>query len=124
MFVSDRREIIKRVLSTDDTTVIDTAMKSWWQNIRSTGGLGLTERGDEQFRLANLQYYDYDYAIANYASSVRLAVQLDNKMITPYYLHYKNKYSYVRIYDGRIAVMIELYGNINNYIDTLLTRFE
>jgi hypothetical protein len=125
MFVSDRREIIKRVLSTDDTAVIDSAMKSWWQNIRSSGGLGLSERGDEQFRLANLEYYDYDYTITNYASSVRLAVQLDIKMITPYYLHYKNsKHSYVRIYDGRVAVMIALYGNINNYIDTLLTRFE
>lgn len=125
MFVSDRREIIKLVLSTDDAEVIDSAMKSWWQNIRSTGGLGLTERGDEQFRLANLEYYDYEYAIPDYASSVRLAVKLDSKMITPYYLHYKNsKSSYVRIYDGRVAVMIALYGNIHNYIDTLLTRFE
>jgi hypothetical protein len=123
MFVNDRREIIKAVLATDDSDTIDSAMKSWWQNIRSSGGLRLTENGDEQFRLANLQCYDYEYAFENYTSSIRLALYLDSKMITPYFLHYKNsKSSYIRIYDGRIAVLVELYGSIYNYIDTLLSR--
>jgi hypothetical protein len=126
-FVSDRRLIVRRILdiiNPDGTDAdVDLAMTTWWQNIRQTGGFQLTVYGDQQFRLAELEYYDIDCgpvqnslsAMAFHASSIKL----DKKMPAPFYLIFKDRCKYIRVYDSRVALMIAMYDDINKYLESL-----
>jgi hypothetical protein len=126
MIVLDRNEIVKRVLEVDgqDATdeKVEQAMQTWWENSRQTGGLGLSVIGDQSFRQAGLTYNDYHMGPANYLSNVGSIIRLNRKMISPYYLYFASSQKYIRIYDSRIAVLITLYGGINNYLESLLDR--
>jgi len=123
-FVRDRRLIVKRVLDIikPDNTEQDVveAMIAWWQNIRRTGGLRLTARGDEQFRLADLEYHQFDAGPHNnFLSAKDLSFRLDKKMPAPFYLFFHSSRKYVRVYDSRIALVMALYDDFNAYLDSL-----
>lgn len=126
-FVSDRRLIVERILSLIDAEHnekdIDHAMSRWWRNIRSTGGLGLTEFGDTEFRRAELEHWDFDITEQEISKNIiTFFVLLDNKMICPYFVFFKDKRKYIRIYDGRVATILILHGNIKDFLDTLDKR--
>ena len=60
-YVTNKEEITRKILPLIDSTEIsdfDYAMKTWWVNIRNTGGLCLTALGDKVFRQAKIECYD------------------------------------------------------------------
>jgi len=128
-FVRDRRLIVKRVLDIikPDNTEEDivAAMVSWWQNIRRTGGLRLTARGDELFRLADLEYHEFDagplshLSMATSQNALVFAATLDKRMPAPFFLTFKDRRKYVRVYDSRIALVMALYDDFDAYLDSL-----
>jgi hypothetical protein len=123
-FVCDRRVVVKRILdiikpdNTDED--VNIAMKTWWQNIRRTGGFSLSNTGAEMFKRADLEYHEIDYGIVlNSLSATAFAAILDKKMPAPFFLIFQNRRKYIRVYDSRMALMMALYDDINAYLDSL-----
>jgi hypothetical protein len=125
--VTDKEEIVRTLLPfVPDTEIsdFDYVMKTWWKNIRDTGGLGLTYYGDTVFKKMGLETYEFDFGPNSYFGGIGSLLMLDKYMPCPYYFHLSNKRKYLRIYDGRIATMIMLTGDVYEYIDRIKKRQE
>lgn len=96
------------------------AMKSWWQNIRSTGGFGLTYAGSKSFELAGLDFEEFETKSS--PLSVGFAMELDKKMPVPYYRYTNKGAQRVKIYDERISLLVILYDTIDTYLSHLEPR--
>lgn len=121
-YIQNREEITKQVLSQinpeyklDD---LRNAMSTWWVNIRDSGGLGLTERGNECFMEANLERYAFKIDKPTPSLAV-YAVEIDRKFPSPYHLKYIKRDRYIIVYDTRIATMVQLYGSVSEYVNSL-----
>lgn len=123
-FVSDRRLIVEKVLSLINSEFrqddIDGAMKTWWANIRSTGGFALTGAGIAAFERAGLEHWDFD--IGPVKSATKLLLTFGKKIPVPYTVFNAKGKNTIRVYDSRIATMIALYGNAQEYIKDLDDR--
>jgi hypothetical protein len=116
-YVTNKEEITRKILPLIDSTEIldfDYAMKTWWVNIRDTGGLCLTALGDKVFRQAKIECYDLILGWTNYSNAGML--MLDRKMPCPYHIHFASKQNFVRIYDSRVAMMITLHGGVEKFL--------
>jgi len=91
----------------------------WWFTGRS-GGLRLTERGDQAFKLAQIEFYDYSVGEVS-ATFHSFALQLSKKIACPYYLDVNTKKGslLIRLYDSRVAMMVSLYGNLKDYLESV-----
>ena len=100
------------------------ASKHWFVDFRKEGGLRLSDAGDLAFRTADLEFFDFPFTVKDLPDGLSKGlVRLSKRMKCPYYLGTKKvegKLSgYVRVYDSRIAMMVNLYGGFKNYIDSL-----
>lgn len=126
-FVKDRSVITKKILeiiSPDHSQdEFEIAMITWWVNIRNNGGLGLTDTGYQSFSKAKLE--NYTFFINNVTPSLFIyALEIDRKLPSPYYLRYIKRDRYITVYDTRVVTMIQLYGNVMDYISTLENLYE
>ena len=130
-FVTDKKTIINAVLlllPTDEIEMLDSAMKTWWTNIRRTeglgltGGLGLTEHGDNMFQLAQLESYDFEIMSDPKIGLLFMSIMINRELTCPHFMYYENKKRYIRIYDSRIAMIIALEGSVNDYLSKLVSR--
>jgi hypothetical protein len=123
-FVRDKRIITQTVLKEIPPDGVgrdvDSSMLFWWTNIRSDGGLRLTDIGDQSFKLAGLESWDYTIEKSEVKIVVSMSgvLNLDHSMPCPYYLAYnrQEKTYKLRIYDSRVAMMIQLSGSITGYL--------
>lgn len=112
--------------SRKDIDDVDKILSRWWATGRQTG-LRLTEIGDLNFRLAEIEFYDF-----NLEKDIRqnpsiewnnFLLECNRKIKCPYYLgvnKVNNKNTiYVRFYDSKIAMMVELYGSIKDYLNSV-----
>jgi len=103
---------------------IDQLIFNWWVTGRQEG-LRLTESGRMAFELANVEYYDFSFKQegSTYYSFVS---DLSKKINCPYYLGTNKtpdgKNFYLRLYDSKVAMMLNLYGNINEYLASVKIR--
>jgi hypothetical protein len=122
----DRRMIVEKVITIikPEHTVfdIDNAMVTWWQNIRSTGGFGLTYAGSKAFESAQIEYQEFDDGESSYMGNVGMATGLDRKMTTPYYFYNDQRRQKIKIYDGRIAMLVSLHESVSAYLKTIDDR--
>lgn len=96
---------------------VDTFIRRWWYTGKRDG-LRLTEEGRSSFELVNLEFYDYDIKIdAN--SYFKIMLDLNKNISCPYYLGTKKKTPYIRFYDSKIAVLVKLYGDVHEYLESL-----
>lgn len=123
--MSSKEHFTKIILAEkpDIHLTLEQALKSWWVNIRKDGGFRLTDAGALAFDITDFEYFDFDFMIKN--SNVTLSwsqymLELNNKMPCPYYINIKTidgkKSPYIRVYDSRIAMLINLYGSVDRYI--------
>lgn len=111
-------EELVRQLDPDLGITIKRAMTSWWFNIRKNGGMRLTSPGymvfTEQLDLAR-----YEFAITDpHAFSQYVILSLDKKMQMPYYISaIKGIPKKIVFFGSREAVMINLYGNLEQFLD-------
>lgn len=122
-FVRNKLTICKTVVpllqeKNIDITV-EQAMRTWWLNPRKTGGLGLTESGFQAFLAAELESWDVDYQPKKFAGGFTLLTVLNKKMQCPYCLHRTRGKIYIRIYDSRVYMLINLLGGLDEYLDSL-----
>jgi hypothetical protein len=119
--------ITETVLNQADHQIsFDEAMKRWWMTMRQDSGLRLTEMGDLSFRFADIAYYDYDFDIRLDDGWHNFILTMNKKIKCPYYVGLNKskdvKQPYIRLYDSKIAVMVSLYGNINDYLKSVKVK--
>lgn len=127
MRYTDKAEIVRILLPLVPDTEIndfDYAMKTWWKNIRNTGGLGLTLYGDTVFKKIGLESYDFDLGQNSYFGGIGTLIMLDKYMPCPYSFRLHDRKKHMRIYDGRVATMIMLTGDVFEYVDRIKKRQE
>lgn len=111
----------------DGTWTYDIAVKKWWMTVRSDRGLRLTEIGDLSFRMADIEFYDFDFSFEKEVGMHSIILELSKKIKCPYYLGVKKSEGskgkpYIRLYDSRIAILVNLYGNISDYLKSIKER--
>lgn len=107
----------------DNTLTFDHAMKNWWQNPRRDGPLRLSSIGDLNFRLAKIEYYDHTISTKT-KSYYQFITELSKKIKCPYYIDINNSNNkpYIRLYDDRISMMLNLYGDLDSYLKSVRTK--
>ena len=101
---SVKRRITKAILEQIPNCDIDLdrAMKTFWLDIRNEGGLRLSDVGEQAFKVADIE---------------NLMLDLSQKLPCPYYIGRKKPSEpYIKIYDSKIAMLINLYGDIYDYL--------
>ena len=104
----------------------DSLMMRIWVSGRQDG-LRLTEYGDFLFRMAEIEYYQCDFKLREGTSEHAYVMEINKKIKCPFFLGVnkiegKKIQPYMRLYDSKIAMMIELYGNIVSYLDSVKVR--
>ena len=97
---------------------VDVAMRTWWFNIRKTGGMRLTGPGHRVFT-EELDLARYEFTIADpHQFNQHVILDLDRKMQMPYYIHaVKGIPKKIMFFGGKEAVMVNLYGNLPQFLD-------
>ena len=122
--------VIKQ-LGDEGVWTYEQAIKKWWMVPRLTGdgGLRLTEQGDLAFRYAKIEYYEYHFDIKIDAGWHNFLIDLNKKINCPYFLgssvsqinntDRKTINPAIRLYDDKIAMLIELYGSLSSYLKSI-----
>ena len=110
-------ELIK-LLPEDQRISAETALPMWWYNLRKNGGLRLTSLGYQIF-VETLDLEHYSYSIDDpLLFGQQTVLNLDRKLQMPYYIVVKKKIpTKIVLFGSQEAVMIHLYGNLNNFLD-------
>ena len=97
---------------------IESAVSAWWFNLRKNGGMRLTSVGYTVL-VNRLDLEHYGYTIADpLIFNKRLMLKLDRKMQMPYYIHaVKGIPKRVDFFGSKEAVMVNLYGNLEQFVD-------
>jgi len=108
-----------------DSTADGLMMRIWMSGRQD--GLRLTEYGDFIFRMAEIEYYQSVFKLREGTSEHAYVMEINKKIKCPFYLGVnkiegKKKQPYIRLYDSKIAMMIELYGDIVSYLDSIKVR--
>lgn len=107
---------------------IEKVIFDWFVTGRQGEGLRLTDSGKLAFEIAEIPHFDIDLNLkkGNFQNSSmyqKFLLQMNNKLSTPYYIGTKQIDGkikpYIRLYDGKIAMMLTLHGDIYSYLDSL-----
>lgn len=117
----DKRKLTEELIALlpdEQQLSVDSAMPLWWFNIRKNGGMRLTATGFTTF-VEDLELEHYDYPIDNpMLFNQQTILDLDRKMQMPYYIHAaKGVPKKIVFFSSREAVMINLYGNLQQFLD-------
>ncbi len=103
-------EIVQKLLQ-DRPEDINSAMLTWWHNLREQGGLRLTLQGydalDNQLKLQSWSVSVDDFKTV---FSKKTYLDLDRKLNWPYYIERKGQK--LILFGSREAMMAQLYGNL------------
>lgn len=109
----------------DDVLTFEYAMKHWWQNPRRDGAMRLTQSGDLSFRMAKIEHHDHP-CVTKQKSYYQFVIELSKKIKCPYYIDVtqgeKGHKPFIRLYDDRISMMLNLYGDLDSYLKSVRTR--
>lgn len=112
-------------LKEERETPVDSLLFKWWQTGRQEG-LRLTDYGDLAFRLAEIEFYQYDLKPQPASTYHAWLMELTKKIKCPYYIGVnkdgKKSKPFIRFYDSKIAMMVSLYGNVNEYLDSIKVK--
>jgi hypothetical protein len=93
---------------------VDEIYPIWWQNLRSGGGMRLTDRGYDMFcTVLELEHYRYPLA----GLDLRDIMNLDRKLQSPYYVEFRKRVSHnLVLFGSQEAVLINLYGDLKKFL--------
>lgn len=107
---------------------IDTIIFKWWVTGRAGEGLRLTEEGMEAFLDADIEHYDFDLGIPKNKKNFvpeAFILELNKKIKCPYYIGLnksKGNEPFFRIYDAKIAMLLNIYGTLREYLDSVKVK--
>lgn len=119
-----KEQIVQTVLEQldDSSLTFEHAMKHWWQNPRRDGSMRLTSVGDMSFRFAKIEYHDHPISTKE-KSFYKFVMELSKKIKCPYYIDVntsdKGNKPFIRLYDDRISMMLNLYGDLDSYLKSV-----
>ena len=107
-------------LDSDSGITVDQAMRTWWFNIRKNGGMRLTGPGYDAFT-NQLHIARYEWTITDpLAFTQRVILALDRKLHMPYYISSsKGIPKKIVLFGSQEAVMINLYGDLVRWLDSI-----
>jgi hypothetical protein len=95
--------------------------KKFWFTGRSTKNMRLTDEGKNAFEMLDIEFFEFhlntDTDRFNYH-----VINIGKKIKTPFWIGFKNRFyksAYIRIYDSKIAMLINLYGSFTEYLDSI-----
>lgn len=113
---------------------VDEVVFRWWMTGRTGYGLRLSDEGAAAFNQANIAFYEFPLgfykskSLSNQWSKVTpesFIQTLSKKIHCPYWIglnkNKKDEGPQIRIYDHKVAVMLSLYGNLAEYLDSIKT---
>lgn len=117
----DKRKLTEELvpqLDTDLGITVKQAMRTWWFNIRKTGGMRLTGPGYQAFK-EQLDLTYYEFAINDPTEfNQELILDLDRKIQMPYYISATKGIPKKIVFFGSMeAVMVNLYGDLKKFLD-------
>lgn len=116
-------------LTEDHKLPIEDVVFNWWSSGRTGKSLRLSDAGYEAFTKAKIAHYDFPLisnntnitSLLNNPSSFML--MLNKKIKCPFYITQATKDSKkaltIRIYDDKIAMLMTLYGTLQEYLDSI-----
>jgi hypothetical protein len=119
--VRDKRKLTEELialLAEEDRVDLKFAMSAWWFNLRRNGGMRLTSVGYQTLS-EDLELEHYSYSIDDpHIFDKQLILKLDRKMQMPYYIDtVKGIPKRIVFFGSREAVMVNLYGNLQQFLD-------
>jgi len=119
--VRDKRKLTEELvkqLDPDSGITVKRAMHTWWFNIRKNGGMRLTGPGHTVFT-EQLDLARYEWPISDpHQLNQHMILALDRKMQMPYYISAtKGIPKKIVFFGSREAVMINLYGDLQKFLD-------
>jgi hypothetical protein len=123
----DRRlEIVQRLMPQipmEYQQSIESAMRTWWANIRRDGGMRLTDLGYEIMHdVLRLESWELDLRDRDHTVfTKRLIVDLDRKLEWPYYIEVsmKRKRRRMVFFGSREAMMATMYGDLKQWLASI-----
>jgi len=113
-------------LPDDGRPTFENAMTSWWANLRKEGGLRLSIHGDLAFRKAEIEYFETIVKLGTVHNGQKFMLELNKKIKCPYFIVIKKEQyghqPYIRLYDSKIAMLVEIYGDMVSYLNSIQTR--
>lgn len=135
-FPKNKEQITEAVLNEIPEGIIPSSMPlddivfKTWLTGRGGQGLRLSDEGLKLFELAKLEYYDFELGLDPKTMHKRRIVapeafiqEIIKKIKCPYYLGVhklrgKKGEPFIRVYDHKTAMMITMYGNLREYLDS------
>jgi hypothetical protein len=126
-----KQEITQTVLSEIPESVwnelpLDEVIFRWWMTGRAGYGLRLSDEGAGAFNQANIAFYEFPLGFYKHSSNQTpeaFVQSLSKKIQGPYWIGLnkdkKTEGPQIRVYDHRIAVMMTLYGNLQEYLESI-----
>jgi len=119
--VRDKRKLTEELINLlpDEQRIsTESALPAWWYNIRRNGGMRLTALGHQIF-VERLELEHYSYSIDDpLLFNQTTILKLDRKMQMPYYISaVKGIPKHIVFFGSREAVMVNLYGNLQQFLD-------
>lgn len=95
---------------------------TWWVTGRAGENLRLTEEGKIAFDLAEIEFFDFPLFVKkiNELKANQFTLEIGKKVRCPYYIGLKTpqaKSAYIRVYDSKVAMMVQLYGNFQEFME-------
>lgn len=129
---NDRRSVKQRITeavakelpsASEYNLDIEELVSKWWMTGRQDG-LRLTDIGDVTFQLAEIEHFTYSMDRIPEGSWYTFLLSLNRKIKCPYYLGVnkledKKNEPFIRLYDSKIAMLVSLYGTINDYLESI-----
>lgn len=114
---TNKRNFVRHILGLLPDIDIDeeTALVSWYQNIRNSGGLRLSPLGYQAFMTAGIEHWSVSFGGAVRHLSVPTLMGMDKKMKYPYYLDFKKKQ--IVTFSSREAMLATLYGDLQKFLE-------
>lgn len=94
---------------------LDEAMRTWYYNLRSTGGFRLTTVGYQALCMASVNSWSVDVNFRDLNKPALLT--LDRRLQWPYYIDTRRKK--LVLFSSRDAVMATLYGDVKSWLASL-----
>ena len=93
-------------------------MRTWWFNLRSSGGMRLTTAGYQTF-CKELDLEHYSFNIDNPLEfNQHMILDMDRKLQMPYYINaVKGIPKRVIFFGSREAMVTNLYGDLKKFLD-------
>lgn len=110
----------------DKNLTLDKCLFSWWLTGRAGDSLCLTKSGAIAFDLAEIQSYTFPIHRVDDKGKIVTMVSIPlihKKMTCPFSFYgvkdfYGNSSNpFIKVYDSRVAMMIQLYGSFADYIE-------